>query len=199
LKLLDNKPLDQITVRDIAAVSGAGYSTFFRYFPTKEALFEDVTAGQIERLLGLTMPFLRSGYDRAAAIALFNYINEHRQLWATLLTGGAAGEVRERFLQTYKPFAAKVSRRSDWLPADFAITHVICGTFDLLSWWLQQKEPVPIERVAEIHDRIIVLPVINADETGFWRSLQTAGEKRGSKRKQKKATQPQIPRTKKSS
>jgi AcrR family transcriptional regulator len=37
LRLLEVKPLDQITIRDICAVSKVGYTTFFRHHPTKGA------------------------------------------------------------------------------------------------------------------------------------------------------------------
>jgi hypothetical protein len=39
---------------------------------------------------------------------------------------------------------------------------VVSATIELLTWWLRQKHPQPIERVAEIHERIIISPVMNA-------------------------------------
>jgi hypothetical protein len=51
-------------------------------------------------------------------------VNANRILWTTLLTGGAAGVIREEFLR--------------------------------------QAEPMPIGRVAEILDTVLVTPVIEA-------------------------------------
>jgi AcrR family transcriptional regulator len=44
-------PLEQISIRDIAADSHVGYTTFFRHYPTKEALLEDLARDEMERLL----------------------------------------------------------------------------------------------------------------------------------------------------
>jgi hypothetical protein len=53
----------------------------------------------------------------------------------------------------------------------------ISGTIELLASWLGQKKPLTIEQVAEIHDRLIVTPMISADETGTWRVAHTRKKK----------------------
>ena len=40
LALLARKPLEQITIREVAAEAGVSYATFFRHHPTKEALLD---------------------------------------------------------------------------------------------------------------------------------------------------------------
>ena len=44
LALLEDKPFDQLTIREISAKAGTGYATFFRHFPDKEALLGDVAS-----------------------------------------------------------------------------------------------------------------------------------------------------------
>ncbi|MGH8629312.1 MAG: TetR/AcrR family transcriptional regulator, partial [Burkholderiales bacterium] len=90
LELLETTPLEQITIRDIAARAGIGYATFFRHHPTKESLLDDVAAEQIGRLVELSVPLLDFRDTRAASRALCSYVDEHRALWSRLLTGGAA-------------------------------------------------------------------------------------------------------------
>src|SRR6185437_10507723 len=51
LRLLERKPLDQITIREIAAEAGVHRSTFFRHHPTKEALLDHIAANQIQDLV----------------------------------------------------------------------------------------------------------------------------------------------------
>jgi AcrR family transcriptional regulator len=99
LRLLELKPLEQITILDICEVAEVGYTTFFRHHPTKESLLDDVAAEQIAQLVGLTLPVADSSDIRAGATALFTYVDEHRRLWATLLTGGAEGAMRSEFLR----------------------------------------------------------------------------------------------------
>ena len=44
LDLLEDKSLEQITIRDITAAAGIGYTTFFRHHPTTESLLDDLAA-----------------------------------------------------------------------------------------------------------------------------------------------------------
>src|SRR5436305_623348 len=92
LVLLEQKPFEQITIREIAAQSGTGYATFFRHYETKGELLNDIAAAEIGGLLALALPVLFVETDsRAAARTLCAYVDERRTLWSALLTGGAAG------------------------------------------------------------------------------------------------------------
>jgi AcrR family transcriptional regulator len=166
LGLLEASPFEQIAIRHIAAAAGIGYTTFFRHHPTKESLLDDLAATQIRRLIGLTMPRLEIGNTRVASEALFAYVDEQRRLWSTLLTGGAAGALREEFLRIARGIAATMSRPGIWPPAEVAIRLVVSGTLELLAWWLRQSEPMTIQEVAEIHDRVVVQPAINNARQG---------------------------------
>jgi len=39
---------------------------------------------------------------------------------------------------------------------------IVGGTLDLLTWWLRQPNPLPIKRIVEIHENVVVAPVIEA-------------------------------------
>src|SRR5581483_38901 len=99
LELLETKPLDQITIQEITGRAGVGYVTFFRHHGTKESLLNEIAADQIRRLVDLTLPVLDAVDSRAASLALCSYVNEHRALWSTLLTGGAAAVLREEYIR----------------------------------------------------------------------------------------------------
>ncbi len=99
LRLLERKHFDQITVRDIAGEAKIGYATFFRHHESKSELLEDVAEEQIGNLMGLALPLLVADDTRGSCLALCRYVNEHRAIWSALLTGGAAGAMREEFLR----------------------------------------------------------------------------------------------------
>jgi AcrR family transcriptional regulator len=95
LGLLESKPLDQITIQDITSAADLGYVTFFRHHATKESLLNEIAADQIRFLVSLTLAVLDRSNVRAASLALCSYVDQHRALWTTLLTGGAAAVIRE--------------------------------------------------------------------------------------------------------
>ena len=175
LRLLEQKPLEQITIREIVAGASISYVTFFRHHPTKEALLHDIAEEQVRRLTYLILPAIDARDTRAASTALCVYVDYNRKLWTTLLTGGAAAVMREAFLGHAAEVAASRSDPDNWLPPDLAVRLNVSSTIEVLTWWLRQKRPLPIERVAEIHERVVIVPILEAAETGKWK---TTGKRR---------------------
>ena len=163
LNLLKQRPLDQITIREIAGRAGVGYTTYFRHYPTKEMLLDDLATEQIDRLFELTMPVLERENTLAACTALCSYVEENRTLWSILLTGGAAGAMREEFLRLCRKVAAYRAPPDSWLPAELGVILGVSATVELLDWWLRQSDPLPVDQIAEILDRIVISPTVNKD------------------------------------
>jgi AcrR family transcriptional regulator len=158
LRHLAQQSLDKITILDICQTAGIGYTTFFRHYPSKESLLDDVATGEIAHLIGLTVPIAIAKDVHAAGIALFEYVNEHRKLWSVLLAGGAQVAMRNEFLRLSREVAATRTHVNDWPPADISTILVVSSTVELISWWLQQKKPLAIAEVAAIYARIIIHP-----------------------------------------
>ena len=162
LQLLEEKSLEQISVRDIVAKAGIGYTTFFRHHPTKESLLEDIAAQQIQALFTLSVPVMDAKDVRAGAIALLTYVDTHRRLWEILLTGGAAGVIREEFLRQARAVADERGESDRLMPPDLGVVLIVSSVLELITWWLRQETPMPIARVAEIMDCTLISPVIAA-------------------------------------
>ncbi len=163
LSLLESKSLEQISIRDIVAEAGIGYTTFFRHHASKEELLTSIAAEQIRCLFNLALPTMDSYDVPTGSIALFSYVNAHRPLWRTLLTGGAAGAVREEFLNLAREVAAALGHQNSWLAPEVGVILIVGGTLELLTWWLRQSDPISVEQIAAILDRVVVSPVIAAN------------------------------------
>lgn len=162
LALLPDRPFDQLTIREISARAGTGYATFFRHYPTKEALLADIATGEIASLLALTNPILSDTGSFDTAFALCTYVEEHAALWSALLTGGAAGIVRDEFIRQARELPDKFAGSGkDWLPADLGVVIGTGATFDLLAWWLAQSERLPVEEITGILHRLIMAPLVS--------------------------------------
>ena len=160
LGLIEEKPFDQITVREITRTAGVGYATFFRHYPDKESLLNDLAAGQISQLLERTVPVLFTTDSQAAALALCGFVEAHHTLWSALLIGGAAGVMRDEIIRQCRRIASAHPNPDTWLPGDLRIFYAAGGTIDVLSWWLDQKPRLPVERIAEILDRLVIAPTL---------------------------------------
>ncbi|MEE2732070.1 MAG: TetR/AcrR family transcriptional regulator [Pseudomonadota bacterium] len=162
LNLLDQKPLDQITVREIATEAAIGYTTFFRHHPSKEELLNEIAAAEIQNLIELALSVLGPNDSRDASLAMCGYVAEHRALWSTLLTGGAASVLREEFVRLSLQVAAAWQGADETIPPELGVILVTSGTIELLAWWLKQKDPLPVEKIAAIFDSAVVSPIIRS-------------------------------------
>ena len=161
LALLVEKPFDQLTIREITNRAGTGYATFFRHYPTKEALLSDVASEEIAGLLDMTIPILTEADSYESTKAVCAYVEKHRKLWSALLTGGAAGIVRAEFIRQARKLPRELQGgNKDWLPADLGVVYGTGATFDLLAWWLEEPHGYPSEEMASILHRLIIAPLV---------------------------------------
>jgi AcrR family transcriptional regulator len=160
LELLEERPFDNLSIREISARAGTGYATFFRNYPDKEALLADVASEEIASLLAMTQPIFHAESSAETTQALCQYIDAHRKLWSALLTGGAAGILRAEFIRQARELARAMPQPESWLPADLAVVYGTGATIDLLAWWLRQERQYPAARIAEILDRLIIAPLV---------------------------------------
>jgi AcrR family transcriptional regulator len=164
LSLLKSTPLDQITIRDIASEAGVSYTTFFRHYPTRDALLSDIATEEMRQLLALTMPIMDGRSVQEASLALFEYVGANRSLWSTLLTGGAGEALRTELLNTSLEIAEARSEPKAWPPPDIATLLVVSGTIEILTWWLRKDARLPATRVADIHYRFVLAPILEAGQ-----------------------------------
>jgi AcrR family transcriptional regulator len=153
LSLLERKPFDQITIREICALAGLHYATFFRHHPSKEALLDAVAADQIDTIVDLA---LEGGVGPQGWRVLCLYVEEHRPLWSALLNGGAAAAMREEWLRNAQKVALLQEPVGTWLPKELGVVCSVSLIADTLSWWLAQPPGAhSVDEVAAILDRLV--------------------------------------------
>jgi AcrR family transcriptional regulator len=162
LALLEEKTFEQVTIREITARAGVSYPTFFRHYADKEALLNDLAARQIGELLAMTTPILYTVEPHASARALCAYVWEHRKLWTALLTGGAAGMLKDEFVRQAQLLAAADPRPHARIPRELRVVVPVAATVEILAWWLKQSEPPSVERMTELLDELVVSPSLAA-------------------------------------
>ncbi len=162
LELIDGKPLEQISIREITSTAGIGYNTFFRHYVDKDALVRAIVSEELSELIELSISTLDTSNSGQAALALCNFVAEHDALWSTLLTGGAANTLRDEFVQLLRERAATRVASNSRLPIEVGINLVAVGTLEVLKWWLDQPQRVAIEELAGIYEELVVAPIVSA-------------------------------------
>ncbi len=168
LLLLEHHSFDRITIRGICARAGVGYATYFRHYPDKSALLNDLAAAEVTELLTRALPTLFSVDSRASCVELCTYVHGRRELWLALLTGGAAGTLREEFARQSQELPATRAggqKMVGKIPVELAVAFGVSAVVELLSWWLQHPESYDIEGIAEVINRLVIMPILQRAET----------------------------------
>lgn len=156
LELVERKPFDQISIRNITDAAGLSYPTFFRRFASKEALLEDIAAEEVRKLLALSEEAIGQRNGKESGEMLCRYVQDHRRLWKILLNGGAALAMRKEFMRIAQEIAHARPRKSPWLPVDLAVPFVTSGIFEIFAWWMRQPEDYPLANVVKLFDALII-------------------------------------------
>jgi AcrR family transcriptional regulator len=158
LALLEERTFEQVTIREITARAGIGYATFFRHYADKQSLLNDLAARQIRQLIGMTLPILHTVDSRSSAQALCTYVWEHRRIWTALLTGGAAGTLKNEFIRQAQKLAAEGADSTSGIPSDLRVLVPVAGVIETLAWWLRQGDPPSVQRMADFVDQLVITP-----------------------------------------
>ena len=164
LLLIESRPFDEISIRDITNQAGVSYPVFFRRYEAKEQVLTDIATDEIRKLLEITFPALTGAGPRSGLEQLCAYVMAHRALWRVLLTKGAAGRMREEFVKASVDIANSSKRANPWLPVSLASAFVASGIFEILAWWLQQPEDYPVRNIVIFLEQLIVQPTLEPRE-----------------------------------
>jgi len=133
LHLLECKSFDEITIRDIVAEAGIGYTTYFRHYPNKEALLGDMAIREVRQLHEMTLPVYRARDSRAACLAVCKYVDQHRSVWSALLSGATEYVRMEMLRLGREDIAAPAVRARGWLPQDLGLVLSVAVMVELLG------------------------------------------------------------------
>lgn len=163
IKLLAKKPYKDITIRELVDTAGVGYTTYFRHFANTEELITELAEVQIKGLIDVAIPVIKVQGLRESARALFSYVYENRKIWLALLKGGAALKLRQSFLRQAKLSGTPMATNAMKIPFDCSINLIVCGSLELIEWWLRSRRKISVDEIAEIFDIAVVSPIIKAN------------------------------------
>ena len=153
LRLLDQKDFDEITVREIVTEAGVNNATFFRHHPDKKTFLNRIAQDEIDRLVAVSIP---SGHGLAGYEALCEYVRENKVLWSALLTGGAAGVMRDRYARVARAIAADYVGVKSWLPHELSVISSTALIVETISWWLTlDDDAYSPKEIARILDQLV--------------------------------------------
>ena len=159
--LIQEKPFDTITVKEVLARAGVSRSTFYAHFSDKEDLFMS-DADEFFEFLATVLSKHGDKSDRVAPVKeLFAHVGEMHEFFAALIASGKAHETLE-LAQGH--FARGIERRLEELPKGqsipaeqrpaIAFAHAGALT-SLLRWWIDHGMRESPSVMDELYHRIV--------------------------------------------
>ena len=166
IDLVTEMPFEEVTVASITARANVGYATFFRHYPTREALLAEIADGLIGEMLVLIAPLVLAQDTGAAALALTRFVDDRRPLCRALLVG--AGDAMRRDITARAITAAEAAGTDtpEWLPRDLGIVHGVAGTLTILRWWLEHDTERDASGMAHVIVRLVFAPIAGGAAPG---------------------------------
>ena len=158
IELLQTRELKDVTIRDVSALSGVGYSTFYRHYATKEELLAEIAEFEVSELVDQSYPALLAGPAIEVCRFTARHIESRRKLWTALTSGTAAAILREKITAATLKYASHAKIGSGFFPLEMGGAMSATIMVELLGWWLRQDEHSSPEYLAEALDRMIVEP-----------------------------------------
>lgn len=174
ISLILEKDYEVITVQEILDRANVGRSTFYTHFSDKDELLlngldnlrEMLRSAQDKTPLVAAKPYEKIiGFS----LAMFEHAYEYRGVWRALLGSKTGAVVRQHILKIVadlirdegKEFL-KRKRVDPEIPVELFV-HFLASTFmSTLSWWLNQKNPVPPKKMDAVF-RALIMPVITSN------------------------------------
>lgn len=160
IKLTLEKGYELVTIRDVTDTAGVGYATFFRHYPDKDALLQDVLEVVLDELLGL----LRTPADPSDAgevgTLLFQFVERNGAVCRVLLSSRGSATLVGRMVAagTANAIAQNAPRPGSLVPMDVAAHHLVASSISLIRWWLDHQMPYPAAQMGQVYAELIARP-----------------------------------------
>ncbi|MBV8630069.1 MAG: TetR/AcrR family transcriptional regulator [Silvibacterium sp.] len=161
LRLIMEKPIEDITVQEVLDRAGVGRSTFYLHFRDKN----DLLLSQLERFLEHMSSVLMVNKEKSLRVApvteMFDHLNEQRKLYCILRD---AGRLNDFFDLAQDYFARGIEQRlidSGRLsklskPELAARANALAGSLlSLLRWWMDRVDKEPAVKMDEMFHRMV--------------------------------------------
>jgi AcrR family transcriptional regulator len=167
LRLVESRPFEKITLREIASEAGLSYPTLFNHYESKEDLFQDIARDEI---VGLLDSGFRSGIlstNWRPGMGICSYVIERRSLWRVLLTTGASEVMRSEFVRYGRELPRTRTSLDHEFPLDLVSGVVASGLFEIIAWWLAQGADYPAETIANMLEALVIEPALGVPRGHF--------------------------------
>lgn len=151
LELLDQKPLDKITVTDICNTADLNRSTFYAHYEDATQVLREIEADVMQQL-PMQSDYLTAENSEKFLTMLtdfFRYIRENETLFRILLLKTGRVSFNQRLAATIMGKYHKQNLIRDSLIERYQYIYCVNGALELLKEWVDSRFPIDERKFAE--------------------------------------------------
>ena len=169
LELIGERGWDNFAVQDLCERANVGRSTFYSHYANKDALL----VGGFASLQAALQQQIRTGSGPARASAeapgswyftlgLIEHVHEQRLVFRAMIGRRSGYVVQQRFREmVIRLVTDELPPATGSLPRPAAARWLAAALVELLSWWVEQRTPLPPAELAALFDELSQ-PVLRA-------------------------------------
>ena len=159
------KPLAQITVKEIVARAGYNRSTFYEYFPDVAAVLSAIENALIPTIDTLP-PFVGESYSIGMPIAQFMQLyQQNAKFYMILLGENGDPAFVTKLKNSIKPTILHLYQTHteyDELHRDFVVEFMLSALIGVMSYWFRQQQPLSQTQLLALMHQLMTKGVMPA-------------------------------------
>lgn len=148
-ELARERPLETITVADIADRAGVNRSTYYQHYSDKDALLAEGLDAWVEEALSKVDAHTGPADGRAIVHAYLAHIADNAALYRQVLSGvgsaNAQAWLRERLARALADHLDPERSNLVDVPLEIAAAAISGAGLSIIRAWLEQDEPAPVD------------------------------------------------------
>ena len=155
IDLIEERGYESLTIRDLTNRAEVGYKTFFRHYPSKDALLQafvtEVVDGLRTLLLAPSAPDAPLHNTRLAV----QYAQENKMVFLAVVRSPASDQLLAPITQlTMEEGIGSFS--GSGLPDKLVAHHFGASLLHLVTWWLEEGEGISAEEMTDYIKRLLI-------------------------------------------
>ena len=154
IRLLEQKPIEKITVHELCAEAEINRTTFYKYYGSQFDLMDDMQEDFLREL----ETSMREKERPVSLLNILTYIDNHRVFCTTLLRSatdnGLLGKIFSLSLITQQ-LEAQTAPRYEGYRNGYVKEFVIYGCYSIIRRWLMSENPETPEDITDIILKLI--------------------------------------------
>ena len=155
VKLLENKPIEKVTVLEICQTAEINRTTFYKYYGSQYDLMNDI---QDDFLHELEIN-LQEKEHLYSLQNILTYIDTHRDACRILLKSATSNGFLETVLSQSlitEQLETRIAPKQSEVERKYIKEFVVYGSYSVIRKWLLSDQPEPPEEIARIVNGIVM-------------------------------------------